>query len=157
MDDVTREASARFAAIYQAEFRTMYNLAFALLSDRDEAEDVVQEAFISVARIVDDIDNVQAYLRVTVTNCCRRSIRKKARAQQVLLQRRLDSPSLIEQTDFDFSSALMQLTHRRRSAIVLRYLNGLSDSEIALILGCSTSTVRSLVHRALVQLKKELT
>jgi RNA polymerase sigma factor (sigma-70 family) len=45
------------------------------------------------------------------------------------------------------------LSPRRRAAVVLRYYADLSEADIAEALGCSKGTVKSLLHRALAQLK----
>ena len=52
--------------------------------------------------------------------------------------------------------ALRDLTERERTVIVLRYYEDLPDVEIAEIIGCSRSTVRSVVHRALPKLRERL-
>jgi len=51
---------------------------------------------------------------------------------------------------------LAKLSRRQRTALVLRYYEGYSDAEIAEVLGCTQSTVRGHVFRALVALRIEL-
>jgi RNA polymerase sigma factor (sigma-70 family) len=51
---------------------------------------------------------------------------------------------------------LDRLSERQRTAVVLRYYADLPESEIAAILHCRPSTVRSLVQRALTRLREEL-
>lgn len=53
-------------------------------------------------------------------------------------------------------AALEALSERERIAVVLRYYEDLPDEEIAAVLDCSRSTVRSLVHRALPTLREHL-
>jgi RNA polymerase sigma factor (sigma-70 family) len=48
------------------------------------------------------------------------------------------------------------LPRGQRAAVVLRYYEGLPDAEIAAILGCAESTVRSQIHRALASLRAHL-
>jgi RNA polymerase sigma factor (sigma-70 family) len=52
--------------------------------------------------------------------------------------------------------AVASLPARQRAAIVLRYWADLDDSEIADALGARAGTVRSLVHRGLTTLRKDL-
>ncbi len=52
---------------------------------------------------------------------------------------------------------LANLPRRQRAALVLRYYEGLTDTEIAAALRCSVSTVRVHVHRALKTLRLEFT
>ena len=49
------------------------------------------------------------------------------------------------------------LPRRQRAAVVLRFYEDLDYSEIAEVLGCAESTVRSQIHRALAALRAELT
>ena len=64
----------------------------------------------------------------------------------------VDGPSeLIELRD-----AMRRLSERQRVVIVLRYFLDVSDEEIAPLLGARVATVRSLAHRALRVLRKEL-
>jgi RNA polymerase sigma factor (sigma-70 family) len=48
------------------------------------------------------------------------------------------------------------LSDRQRAVVVLRYFADASDAEVAQLLGCRTSTVRSLARRSLLKLRKEL-
>ena len=56
----------------------------------------------------------------------------------------------------ELRDALGRLGERQRAVVVLRYFADLPDVEIAEVLGCRPSTVRSLVRRALRVLRKEL-
>ena len=51
---------------------------------------------------------------------------------------------------------LARLPRRQRAALVLRYYESLSDVEIAEVLDCAVGTVRSLISRALVTLRAEV-
>jgi DNA-directed RNA polymerase specialized sigma24 family protein len=51
----------------------------------------------------------------------------------------------------------MSLPVRQRTAIVLRHVADLGDTEIAALMGCRSSTVRSLARHGLARLRKELT
>jgi RNA polymerase sigma factor (sigma-70 family) len=54
----------------------------------------------------------------------------------------------------ELDDAIAKLPARQRAAVVLRYYGDLSDAEIARALRCRPATVRSLVHRALAELRK---
>jgi RNA polymerase sigma factor (sigma-70 family) len=49
---------------------------------------------------------------------------------------------------------LATLPYRQRAALVLQFYEGLSQAEIADVLGCREGTVASLVHRGLTQLRR---
>jgi RNA polymerase sigma factor (sigma-70 family) len=50
--------------------------------------------------------------------------------------------------------ALSELSDRQRTVLVLRHYEGLSDVEIAVVIGCRRSTVRSLAARGLAALRE---
>ena len=52
--------------------------------------------------------------------------------------------------------ALARLPWRQQAALVLRFHVDLAESDIAAALGCRPNTVRSLIHRALATLRKDL-
>ena len=52
---------------------------------------------------------------------------------------------------------VLALPWKQRTAIVLRYVADLPDDEIAAVLGCRRSTVRSLVARGLATIRSEVT
>lgn len=54
------------------------------------------------------------------------------------------------------SLSLARLPYRQRCVIVLRYHVGLDDAEIARMLGCTRSTIRSSARRALLRLRREV-
>jgi DNA-directed RNA polymerase specialized sigma24 family protein len=53
-------------------------------------------------------------------------------------------------------AALLRLRVRQRAAVVLRYLDGLSERETAAVLGCSECTVKSHAHRGMAALRRYL-
>ena len=90
----------------------------------------------------------------TVVNGCRMALRRRATERRHAgdTTARIDAPTeLVELRD-----ALDRLSERERAVVVLRYFVDLPDPEIAELLGCRPTTVRSLVHRSLRKLRKEL-
>jgi RNA polymerase sigma factor (sigma-70 family) len=56
----------------------------------------------------------------------------------------------------ELEDAVAKLPARQRAAVVLRYYGDLPDADIARALRCRPGTVRSLIHRALAELRKEI-
>jgi len=127
-------------------------LAYSLVDTRQQAEEVVQDAFAAVYERFHRVENPEAYLRVTVLNGCRRVLRRR------MLSRRQPIPPT-ENGELGAShvvDAIRRLPHKQRSMIVLRYDLQLTDREIADTLGVPIGTVKSTIHRALAELRKEL-
>jgi len=129
----------------------MVRLAHLLTGSNDTAEDLVHDAFLRVYGRFDSLMNPGAYLRVAVVNACRSWQRRKSlerRRAKVLVEEPVYAPY------DEFGDALAALSTRQRSAIVLRYYEGLSETEISEILGCRQGTVKSLLSRGLEGLRK---
>ena len=56
----------------------------------------------------------------------------------------------------EIAEALATLPEKQRTAVVLRFYEDLPEGEIASVLGCRPNTVRTLVHRGLATLRKEV-
>ncbi len=144
--------------LYQAHFADLVKVAYLLTGSAAAAEDAVHEVFLRCLDRLADIDHPGPYLRTAVVNECRSRHRRSERFER---HQRRSLP--VEAGDVDLPhevletrEALSVLTDRQRAAVVLRYFVDLPDDDIAAILGCRPATVRSLVHRALERLRKEL-
>jgi RNA polymerase sigma factor (sigma-70 family) len=136
-------------AVYVSAYRQLLRVAFVLTGSGAEAEDVVQDVFAKVGPRIAELDDPVPYLRVAVVNRCR-SLHRHARSAPVA-QRPDDS--ILDVGLTDLRDALADLTIKQRTALVLRYLCDLPDSEIAVILHCRRATVRSHVQRGLAELR----
>jgi RNA polymerase sigma factor (sigma-70 family) len=144
-----------FDALYRREQEPMLRLAVLLVGSRAQAEEVVQDAFASTNERWAAVSNPGGYLRSSVVNGCRMTLRRRAieTRSELHVVAEVDPPNeLVELHD-----ALRRLPDRQRVVIVLRYFLDLPDHEIAHILDARAATVRSLAHRALRVLRKELT
>jgi RNA polymerase sigma factor (sigma-70 family) len=137
--------------LYEQRYGEMVRLAFALTGSVEIAEDLVQDTFVRVHARWDHIDLPTPYLRRAVVNACRSAARRavrerKAMTGEVALEASLEADELFD--------ALAKLPYRQRAALVLQFYVGLSQAEIASVLGCREGTVASLVHRGLEQLRR---
>ena len=142
------------AALYGLEQGPMVRLAALLVGSHVIAEEIVQDSFATLGERWDQLENPGGYLRSTVVNGCRMALRRRATERRHAgdTTTRIDAPTeLVELRD-----ALDRLSERERAVVVLRYFVDLPDREIAELLGCRPTTVRSLVHRSLRKLRKEL-
>jgi RNA polymerase sigma-70 factor (sigma-E family) len=136
-------------------------LAYLLTGDRAIAEDLVQEAFLRfVGRLhyLRDPDALDTYLRRTIVNLSKNYFRRRAAERSYLErhsgQRQPEHPDPDVPSYETMRAALLGLPARQRAAIVLRYYEDLSESEIAEILRCRPATVRSLVSRGVQALRR---
>ncbi|MEZ5204707.1 MAG: sigma-70 family RNA polymerase sigma factor [Acidimicrobiales bacterium] len=100
----------------------------------------------------------RTYLRTAVVNATRdwgrhqQIVRKHRRSVEQALR-----PAVGTHEPDELWDALARLDDRRRRAVVLRFYLDLPDPEIAELLGCRPGTVRTLIHRALRDLRREVT
>jgi len=143
-----------FEDFYARTWSQMVRLACALVYDREDAVEIVQDAFSRVYPKFGRIgrDSTDAYLRATVLNGCRRHLKRRrlARTDTTLPSRPIE---LAADHALD---AVRRLTPDRRDVVVLRYYLDLSEAEIAATLGIPQGTVKSRLHRALRELAEVL-
>ena len=147
----TGALSASFLDLYHECFAPMVKLAVVLTGSESSAEDLVHDSFIRVHAHWERIEYPNAYLRTAVVNACR-SAGRRVRRERASLFPPLASVSALEADElFD---VLARLPYRQRAALVLQFYDGLTQAEIAEVLGCREGTVASLVHRGLAQLRR---
>jgi len=143
--------------LFEAEYEPMYRLAFAMLSSDRDAEEAVQDAFAAVASRWDSIDNPGGYLRVSVVNGARKCLRSRSRRSGAEASLRVTANEASPDAGDHLLDLVDELPDRQRAAVVLTYYSGLNSTEVGELLDCPAATVRSLIHRALTQLRKEVT
>ena len=139
-------------ALYRAEYTGMVRLAFTLVGSNAEAEDLVQDSFVEVARRLHEIRKPGAYLRSAVVSRCRSVLRRR----RVMALHPPESPAGLASAAGELWDVLGALPEDQRIAVVLKYYGGYRASEIAKILDVPGATVRSHLRRGLTALRKEL-
>lgn len=133
--------------------------------DAGEAEDLVQECLLRVARRWPRIRWMQqpvAYARRILINLALDDARSRTRRRNELdgesiavQQPARDLLGDIETRD-ELLEALSRLNPRQRAVLVLRYFNDLTEAQTAEALGCSPGTVKSSASRGLARLREAL-
>jgi RNA polymerase sigma-70 factor (sigma-E family) len=157
------------SALFVRRQAELVRLALLLVGDQPTAEDVVQDVFARLhARGTRHLhgDDALPYIRAAVLNGCRSQLRRRAIARRFagtagkpLEQVTCGSAEqeLIRAEERKRAlGALAALPSRRREVLVLRYYLGLSEAEIARVLGISTGTVKSTAARGLAALAQKL-
>lgn len=150
-----------FEEYVRNELPRLLRFAGVLSGDRHLAEDIVQEVLFRTSRRwaqVSVATSTDAYVRRMVVNEYLSWRRKWAR---ITPHADVDPGGLApDHADAvaardEAASRLNGLSPRQRTVLILRYYEGLSDEQIAHVLGCAGGTVRSLASRALAELRVE--
>jgi RNA polymerase sigma factor (sigma-70 family) len=144
-----------FVVFYGDHLLPMVRLAHLITGSNLVAEDLVHEAFLKVRARGDRIDRPGAYLRTSVVNECRMWLRRRS-VEERNAGTSHERPVLPPELDETWA-ALERLTPRRRIALVLRFYEDLTVEGVAEVMGCRVGTAKSLIHRGLESLRKELT
>jgi RNA polymerase sigma-70 factor (sigma-E family) len=147
------EAATTFDELFRRRYEPMVRVAFLMVGSRAEAEDVVQDSFARVELRWNRLENPAGYLHRCVVNRSHDTLRRRRLEQRFGRLRRDETSEL--QAD-ELGDALAALPPKRRAAVVLRYYAGLPEREIAEVLGVRPGTVKSMLHRALAQLREEI-
>lgn len=148
-----------FDALYAAHYTSLTTQLFAYFGDRQEAQDVVQEAFSRAWvrwRHVSEYDEPVAWVRRVAWNLATSNVR---RARVAATFRRRYRPVHVPPPSPDrvaLLTALKALPARQRQATVLFYVADLPVEEIGGLMGVSGGTVKSWLHRARTALAREL-
>lgn len=160
---ITGATPQQYGVVYRAHLEPLLRFAWLLCGDRDQAEDVVAEAF---ARVFPQwrrgqVSEPYAYLRRAVLNEVtsrgRRRVLEVREEHRRLRHGRVDGPldEFVAERDV-VVQALRRLPLRQRAVLVLRFYDDLPEREVANILGLSVGTVKSHSARGLERLRTEL-
>jgi RNA polymerase sigma-70 factor (sigma-E family) len=139
--------------------------AAVLTGDRDLAQDIVQEVLSRAHlrwRRIGQLDLPDRYVRRMIVN---EFISWRRRHSRVVPVGRVDDPAgavvppdtaAVHAERDALWTELARLPRRQQAVLVLRYYEGLTDTEIAGVLGCRPGTVRGYASRALAALRVEL-
>ncbi len=175
--DRQSSASLSSAAVFEQYRNRIYRYILRMMRDPAEAEDLTQETFLRAHRSLENLkdeDALTAWLYRIATHVCYDRFRQSsyhsppqsidapapAGFDRELQDR--DAPRLDEAVEQREMSAcvqeyLVKLPDDYRIAIILHDLHGLTNPEIAEMLGCSLETVKIRVHRARRRLQAALT
>ena len=143
-------SGTEFGQFYADHYVALVRLATVLSGSADVAPDLVQDCFVGLHRHWITVRDPLPYVRRSVVHACASHHRRAARVRGL----HPPVPGNSELGADELEDAVAKLPPRQRAAVVLRYYGDLSDADIARALRCRPATVRSLVHRALADLRK---
>ena len=156
-----------FEMLIRTHSRTLFAVAFAILQDRDEAEDVVQETFVRAWRKQGSLrepEKFSAWLAAMARNRSCDLLRKR---RTVPLNEdgpeipdtqtaRPDDQLAGEDLRGRIRAALSRLPEQHRTALTLRYLDGMDHRAIEETMSLSNGALRGILGRALAAMRKTL-
>jgi RNA polymerase sigma-70 factor (sigma-E family) len=152
-----------FAAFVAQYARGLDRLAYLLVGDEHDAEDLAAEALLAAWRHWDRVrqaDDPVAYVRRIVVNEASGHLRRRAREGSILGRLKLVGTHETHDPDtavvVDVRAALMRLPARRRACLVLRHCFQLTEYEVAETLEVNVGTVKSQTSKAVAQFRREL-
>jgi RNA polymerase sigma factor (sigma-70 family) len=135
----------------------LLRLAHLLTGSPELAEDIVHDAFIACVGKWPSIDLPDAYVRRAVVNQANSALRSLGRDRTKAERLAGRATVSLAEPDLDETwSLLRRLPDRQRMALVLRFYDDRTEAEIAEMLGCRCGTVKSLIHRGLAKVRREI-
>jgi RNA polymerase sigma-70 factor (ECF subfamily) len=150
--------------LYKQYSLAMYNIAIRILNNKMDAEDILQESFVTAFTRLEELKNRDVFgswlKRIVINNCISLQRKKKAAFEEIDEERH-GEPETLEDGFPEIDPALVhraikELPAKGRMVLVLRALEGYSHKEIAEALDISVSTSKTQYSRALVLLNKKI-
>jgi RNA polymerase sigma-70 factor (ECF subfamily) len=153
-----------FAEIYERYYQKIYNYIYYRVSEGGVAEDLCSEVFVKVLEAIESYTfkgvPFSAWLYRIAANLVIDYYRRQSAQPEMLIE--ANQPSIADENpglnmEHHFSqqelrSALQELTEDQQQVIIYKFVDGLSNSEVAQILGKTEGAIKSLQHRALASL-----
>jgi RNA polymerase sigma-70 factor (ECF subfamily) len=172
-----RDLAGRFEQLAMPHRNAAFNLAYWMLRNRDEAEDVVQDAYLRAFRAFRAFkgEDIKPWLLAIVRNTAYSALMARKRAGSLILLADDVNPGkdggaheaacagptpealvIAESERQQLLAALAQLPLKFRDVVVLREMEGLSYAAIAEVTGIPIGTVMSRLSRGRAELRKAL-
>ena len=164
-----KEQSAQFE-IYKRYYKAMFNAAIRITQDSFEAEDVMQESFLSAFTKIDSFKGEVAFgawLKRIVINKSITQLKKNKKFEETkfeVLENTLSEQNDVEDDIVDYSvikanevlKTIRKLKENYRIALTLSLVDGYDNEEVAVIMKISNENCRTTISRAKDKLRKLL-
>lgn len=167
-----RQDQEAFGLLIDRHAAAIVNLAYRMVGNRAEAEDLAQETFLAAFKSLSTFrsdSKFSTWLYRIATNKCKDWLRVKRPGQgrhDVDADESLDvhlaeerTPELLlsqQQVAMELEQAIQRLPPLYREAFILKHVEGLSYEEMEAIVGVRTDTLKMRVYKGRVQLSREL-
>jgi RNA polymerase sigma-70 factor (ECF subfamily) len=160
--EVVPAEADRALSVFQSERERLFALAYRMLGSVEDAEDILQEAFLRWHRTtIDDVDSPSAWLTTVVTRLALNQLQSARSTREAYIGPWLPEPLLISSSaspsdraeladslSIAFLTVLERLTPRERAVFLLRDVFGYEYDEIARIVDLTETNCRQVFHRA---------
>jgi len=150
-----------FEMIIRTHSRPLFAIAYGILQNREEAEDVVQDSLIKAWKMrwrVRDPEKFPAWISIIARHRAHDAFRKRrslAITHETIERSECDTPDTMVM-DQQLHSALATLPELHRAALTLRYFEEMDYRTIENTLGLTNGSLRGILGRALASLRKQL-
>lgn len=162
LKEIAEDNMTSLRLLYEETSAGVYSFALSLLKNREDAEDALQDVYLSIhksAHLYVPMGKPMEWMMTVTRNICISKLRDR---KKLITLDEEDAPGDFPDLDHSenrilVSDALKTLSDEERRIIVLRSTADLRHREIAAVLGIPASTVRSKYNRAIKKLKQFLT
>lgn len=166
----TEEEKSKIENLYHTYNGLMLKIAFDILNDYDLANDALHNAFLKIVRHLDKLDEnschkTKAYMVLVIESISKNMYNKRKRQNSTSYDELEDNISDSKNFEDDISSKLtVEYVYKKiellpeiyKEVLTLKFVNDLTDKEIAEILEISNSATRKRLERAKVKLTELL-
>ncbi len=168
INNVRQGSHDAFRVLVQTYMKQAYDVAFSIVGNHDDADDVTQEAFVKVHRSIAAFrgdSGFSTWLFRIVTNCSLNRLKQRKRKQRREVDLAVADHEVVsmnagivntEDPRIYVERALHELPTLQRAVVMLRHMNGLSTRQVSRILDCSEGTVKTHLHRGLKKMRDKL-
>lgn len=155
-----------FDALYDELATTVFGLVRRVVCDPAQSEEVTQEVFVEVWRVAHRFDPALGTASTWILTIAHRRAVDRVRSEQTQRDRvktLIQAPSLPQPDDMNLSidrqivgDAMNSLTDLQRQSIELAYFRGLTQGQIAELLGVPLGTIKTRIRDGLIRLRDTL-
>lgn len=176
MTRIKARDSAALSELYDFYNRLLFGLILSILKKREEAEDILQEVFITIWEKAEQFDLDKGTVYTWIVSLARNKsidrLRSKVYKEQKKQSASLDNEDVfyplysdeqdpLEQTILadrakSVHEALDQISDKQRKVLQVAYFNGMSQSEIAEVFGIPLGTVKTRMRDGMIKLRELL-
>lgn len=137
-------------------WRLAYQVAYRILRDRSAAEDAAAEGLARTWRRWAQVNPyAEPWVARVTANLALGELRRLS-PRAAVPRGRVPAEDDAIASRVELAAALRSLTRRQRDVVVLRYIADLPEADVALLLGCSTGSVKTHASRGLAALRRSL-